>query len=35
VTDADLVAKKLARVETCVQQLRTLARPDAIEAVDL
>ena len=28
--DSDLVAKKLALVETCVQQLRTLARPEAI-----
>jgi uncharacterized protein YutE (UPF0331/DUF86 family) len=31
VTDADLVAKKLAFVETCVRELRTLARPDLIE----
>jgi len=30
VTDADLVAKKLALIETCVQQLRTLAQPRAI-----
>jgi uncharacterized protein YutE (UPF0331/DUF86 family) len=29
-TDPDLIAKKLALVETCVQQLRTLARPSAI-----
>lgn len=29
-TDADLLAKKLAGVETCVQELRTLARPAAI-----
>jgi uncharacterized protein YutE (UPF0331/DUF86 family) len=29
-TDADLVAKKLAFIETCVTQLRTLARPDRI-----
>jgi uncharacterized protein YutE (UPF0331/DUF86 family) len=28
--DSDLVAKKLALIETCLQQLRTLARPDAI-----
>lgn len=28
--DSDLVAKKLALIETCVQQLRTLARPEAI-----
>jgi uncharacterized protein YutE (UPF0331/DUF86 family) len=27
VTDADLLAKKLAAIETCVQELRTLARP--------
>jgi uncharacterized protein YutE (UPF0331/DUF86 family) len=27
-TDADLVAKKLAFIETCVQELRTLARPE-------
>jgi uncharacterized protein YutE (UPF0331/DUF86 family) len=31
VTDADLVAKKLAFVETCVAELRSLAKPDAIE----
>jgi len=30
VTDKDLVAKKLALVETAVQQLRTLARPETI-----
>ncbi|MGB5735154.1 MAG: DUF86 domain-containing protein [Thiohalocapsa sp.] len=30
-TDADLVAKKLAFIETCVAELRTLARPDLIE----
>jgi uncharacterized protein YutE (UPF0331/DUF86 family) len=29
-TDPALVAKKLALIETCVQQLRTLARPEAI-----
>lgn len=29
-TDADLVAKKLARIETCVAELRTLARPAEI-----
>lgn len=29
-TDSELVAKKLAFVETCVQELRTLARPDRI-----
>ena len=29
-TDPDLVAKKLALIETCVEQLRTLARPEAI-----
>ena len=29
-TDKDLVAKKLALVETAVQQLRTLARPETI-----
>ena len=29
-TDKDLVAKRLALIETAVQQLRTLARPDAI-----
>jgi uncharacterized protein YutE (UPF0331/DUF86 family) len=27
VTDPDLVAKKLALIETCVQELRTLSRP--------
>jgi uncharacterized protein YutE (UPF0331/DUF86 family) len=30
VTDAALVAKKLALIETCVQELRSLARPTAI-----
>jgi uncharacterized protein YutE (UPF0331/DUF86 family) len=29
-TDAELVAKKLAFIETCVRDLRTLARPDRI-----
>ena len=29
-TDPELVAKKLALIETCVQELRTLARPDSI-----
>ena len=29
-TDPDLIAKKLAMVETCLRDLRTLARPDAI-----
>ena len=29
-TDPELVAKKLAFVESCVQQLRTLARPERI-----
>ena len=29
-TDADLVAKKLALIETAVHQLRSLARPEAI-----
>jgi uncharacterized protein YutE (UPF0331/DUF86 family) len=29
-TDPDLVAKKLALVETCVADLRRLARPDAL-----
>lgn len=27
-TDPELVAKKLAFVETCVRELRTLARPE-------
>jgi len=31
VTDPDLVAKKLALVETYVRELRPLARPEAIE----
>lgn len=31
-TDPGLVLKKLARIETCVRELRALARPDAIEA---
>jgi uncharacterized protein YutE (UPF0331/DUF86 family) len=30
--DSDLVAKKLAVIETCVQQLRTMARPDSLRA---
>jgi uncharacterized protein YutE (UPF0331/DUF86 family) len=30
VTDADLLAQKLAFIETCVQELRTLARPSEI-----
>jgi uncharacterized protein YutE (UPF0331/DUF86 family) len=30
-TDAGLVAKKLAFVETCVAELRTLARPELVE----
>lgn len=29
-TDPDLLAKKLAVVETCVRELRSLARPEAI-----
>ncbi|HXK12750.1 MAG TPA: DUF86 domain-containing protein [Vicinamibacteria bacterium] len=29
-TDAELVAKKLAFIETCVNELRTLARPERI-----
>ena len=29
-TDPELVDKKLARIETCVQELRTLARPAEI-----
>jgi len=32
VTDPGLIAKKLAFVETCLRELRTLARPDAIDA---
>jgi hypothetical protein len=28
VTDPELVAKKLAFIETCVRELRTLARPE-------
>jgi uncharacterized protein YutE (UPF0331/DUF86 family) len=30
VTDPDLVAKRLALIETCVAQLRSLARPEAL-----
>ncbi len=33
-TDADLVTKRLARIETCVQELRTLGNPGRI-ATDL
>ncbi len=29
-TDPDLVAKRLAFIETCVQELRTLSQPDRI-----
>ena len=29
-TDAELVAKRLAFIETCVRELRTLARPERI-----
>jgi uncharacterized protein YutE (UPF0331/DUF86 family) len=32
VTDPELVAKKLARIETCVRELQSLARPEAIRA---
>jgi uncharacterized protein YutE (UPF0331/DUF86 family) len=32
VTDPELVAKKLALIETCVRELQSLARPDAIRA---
>ena len=31
-TDSALLAKKLALIETCVQELRTLARPAALSA---
>lgn len=31
-TDPELVAKKLALIETCVRELQSLARPDAIRA---
>jgi uncharacterized protein YutE (UPF0331/DUF86 family) len=30
VTDPELVAKKLALIETCVRELQSLARPEAI-----
>ncbi len=30
-TDADLVAKKLAFIETCVRELRELGRPDTLK----
>jgi len=29
-TDPELLAKRLAQIETCVRELRELARPDAI-----
>ena len=29
-TDPDLTAKKLALIETCVRELRTIARPDTL-----
>ena len=31
-TDPELVAKKLALIETCVRELQSLARPEAIRA---
>jgi uncharacterized protein YutE (UPF0331/DUF86 family) len=34
VTDADLILKKLAFIETCLAELRSLARPDRL-AVDV
>jgi uncharacterized protein YutE (UPF0331/DUF86 family) len=30
-TDEELVSKKLAFIETCLRELRTLARPDVLE----
>lgn len=30
-TDPDLIAKKLALIETCIHELRTLARADLVE----
>jgi uncharacterized protein YutE (UPF0331/DUF86 family) len=30
VTDPELIAKKLAQIETCVRELRTLAQPDRL-----
>jgi hypothetical protein len=32
VTDQDLVAKKLAFIETCLRELRQQARPDRLSA---
>jgi uncharacterized protein YutE (UPF0331/DUF86 family) len=29
-TDRELIAKKLAQIETCVRELRSLAQPDRI-----
>lgn len=31
-TDPDLIAKKLAFIETCLRELRTLAQPDRLES---
>lgn len=31
-TDPELIAKKQAHIESCVQQLRSMARPEAIES---
>lgn len=31
-TDRDLVAKKLSLIESCVRELKTLARPEALRA---
>ena len=33
-TDPELLAKKLAQIETCVAELRTLARPERIVYTD-
>jgi uncharacterized protein YutE (UPF0331/DUF86 family) len=30
-TDPELLAKRLAFIETCIRELRTLARPDALD----
>jgi uncharacterized protein YutE (UPF0331/DUF86 family) len=31
-TDADLLGKKLAQIETCLGDLRRLARPDVLDS---
>ena len=34
-TDPELLAKRLSQIETCVRELRELARPEAIDTDEL